>query len=491
MGTAPSNTLPPPSPLPIPQDRDPNKNTTTGATKQEQLESPLAPLPHDSEESKRLAADVTSAKENAIQIAETNRQRVQTAETARLARIQAFEDTEKALAIVEKEQKVKEDNESASRLAALAAAEEKAAKHNAMLEAKRLKEQQFNLLVGKVVEMVVDDLFDAIEAQEAKRLAVMESKRLAEVRWHDYKRRLEVEAAEKERAKLVEEEEEARRAASTRRLAAIAELEARRAEKVKSLAAKEVKRHAEEEQRRVEAETAEKERVMAAERAAAEQAEVLRLKELEDDVVFQGGETLDERLARGAMSSIDLTLLEDTPVKSKPSSSGSSLPAIDLTQDTPVKKNDAFGPNSIIGKKINVRWIMSRGGIKIFQGTIDNYDQGTKLHHVTYDDGDTYSYEIIDPVLLQIAFLKHVLLRHVKSNNVLRLEIYNEPVIVPVPVPIPVPALTRGALMNINDGKHAGKTGTFIHSSDRTYRINIQGVGARNIAKKNASIRIL
>ena len=218
---------------------------------------------------------------------------------------------------------------------------------------------------------------------------------------------------------------------------------------------------------------------------------VLRLKELEDDVVFQGGETLDERLARGAMSSIDLTLLEDTPVKSKPSTSGSSLPAIDLTQDTPVKKNDAFGPNSIIGKKINVRWIMSRGGIKIFQGTIDNYDQGTKLHHVTYDDGDTYSYEIIDPVLLQIAFLKHVLLRHVKSNNVLRLEIYNEPVIVPVPVPIPVPALTRGALMNINDGKHAGKTGTFIHSSDRTYRINIRGVGARNIAKKNASIQIL
>ena len=50
--------------------------------------------------------------------------------------------------------------------------------------------------------------------------------------------------------------------------------------------------------------------------------EVLRLKELEDGVVFEGGETLDERLAKGAMSSIDLTL-EDT-VKSKPTSSGES-----------------------------------------------------------------------------------------------------------------------------------------------------------------------
>ena len=44
MWHSPSTTLPPPPPLPIPQDRDPNKNTTTGATKQEQLESPLAPL---------------------------------------------------------------------------------------------------------------------------------------------------------------------------------------------------------------------------------------------------------------------------------------------------------------------------------------------------------------------------------------------------------------------------------------------------------------
>ena len=41
--------------------------------------------------------------------------------------------------------------------------------------------------------------------------------------------------------------------------------------------------------------------------------------------------------------------------------------------------------------------------------------------------------------------------------------------------------LVRGVRVHITGGTHEDKEGTFIHKSDKSYRINIDGIGERSI----------
>ena len=511
MGTTPSHSSPP---LPILQNLDQNKSTSTNSSATEQQsQSPQSPQSPQSQHD--------STKENK----EADLQR---AETARIARTQAFDDAVRNYDL-ETERKAKEVIESA-RLAALRPFAE---------------ELQLNVLVGRIVEQVVDVLVDN-SVNHAFVMHQAEQRRIA---------------AEIERQRV-----------ETERLAA---------EHVAAL-----KAAAKEEQKRVEA------------KKEAIAAEALRLKELEDDdVVFQGGETLDERLAKGAMSSIDLTL-EDTPVKSKPTSSGNSLPAIDLTQDTPVKVAppkvptlfDPANPLAFVGTRIIVHWKLLRGLVKGKNrrdrtGIVDSYDESTRLHHIAFDGrtsiSQNYSFEIRAPnILMQKQVSLHSrhtfsivgLAETAPSHRVcfdpldpecvvnLKLNIKWNGVANPLSTTYKVGhvsnyfppnslnntistfyidychvlangkeilhkksikgnfiapnilelqgvrhtfqiiglsktrttciviggTLTAGNPVEIQSGSHAGKKGTFIHATTQRYRIDIDGVGRRSISKENA-----
>ena len=388
MGTTPSHSSPP---LPILQNLDQNRSTSTNSATKQQSQSPQSPQSqHD------------STKENK----EADLQR---AEAARIARTQAFGDAVRNYDL-ETERKAKEVIESA-RLAALRPFAE---------------ELQLNVLVGRIVEQVVDVLVDnsvnhafVMHQAEQRRIAAEIERQRVETERLAAEHVAALKAAAKEEQKRVEATAEKERALA--RLAARAELIRLAAAQQERMDARIAARIAKQNRLDELAEIARKERVMAIKRAAAEQeamdAEILRLKELEDDdVVFQGGETLDERLAKGAMSSIDLTL-EDTPVKSKPTSSGNSLPAIDLTQDTPVKVAppkvptlfDPANPLAFVGTRIKVHWKLLRGLVKGKNrrdrtGIVDSYDESTRLHHIAFDGrtsiSQNYSFEIRAPNIL-------------------------------------------------------------------------------------------
>lgn len=52
-------------------------------------------------------------------------------------------------------------------------------------------------------------------------------------------------------------------------------------------------------------------------------------------------------------------------------------------------------PNSIVGRRIKVRWKKTGGGFKWYEGEISSYDPEKAEHHVSYDDGDQKDYDML------------------------------------------------------------------------------------------------